>query len=343
MKDTRSHERTDEPERIETGARSVGEDDHMGVDPVAMVPSPFSGDTAIETIEARGAAAICWAKQSAKLRFEVLRQTNPECWMLQRTPDGVIFAKLTAKGAQIIQSVYPGIKVDNREIVDQKTLASGEISSRARCFVRNLLTGASTEVYFCKSNQEDFGGRQQSAGKAWKTEEIALNDHELSVLTGVATKAIGEITGLKTVSVQELAYAWGDSEWKTVDAIPRGYGFKGERDQRIKINIGAARKQQSANRTKRKSNSQGDEISENLKELANRIFVLAGEDKNEAKKLTHDITLTCTDRGTDNVRDLAGDAEAIEACLQVIAKMESEAIQENRNDGSCDEIGGQDV
>lgn len=345
MKETSCHDGiTNVSEVIETETRFGDNDDnHESTDPFAMVPSSPSGNAAIETIEARGAAAICWAEQSARLRFAVLKQTNPECWILQRTKDGSIFAKLTSKGAQIIISVYPGIEIHGKRIVDQKILANGEISTHAKCYAKNALTGASTEVDFCKSNAEDFGGRQESAGAAWKTAEVARNDHMLAVLTGVATKAIGEISGLRTVSIQELEYAWGDSDWKDVNNISRGYGFRGERDQRMKINTGRTHKREGATQAKRKPKDQEDETAQKLRELANRIFALAGKDKDAAKELTHDITLTSTDRGTDNIRDLVGNAEAVEACLQMVARMEKDATQEGSDNASCDEIGGQDV
>lgn len=207
------------------------------------------------------------------VRKAAIRLTGPTDWVAMKAKgasDDAAFCLLTSSGALKVKKFFM-IQVDPAQPTDgQGAFApriergeDGEVMLHAWTTARSLMTGESVRVSGSRSSSEDFTGRTQAIGASALTERADL---ARSVETLLTRKAVEQLSGMKKVSILELA----DLGMKT-ELIPRGQGFGSSSDR------GASAVAPEAVKTM-------------AKELGDEIMRRTGGDKSAAADLLKEIT-----------------------------------------------------
>lgn len=218
-------------------------------DQVQLVPTPsrdvsldLTKAESLDTIDLQVALFRRRAKAIEEVRRTCIEMTDPEHWILNRSPQGAETGMLTAAGADIVATFY-GISVSNVRpaplgIFEPVEVAGedGEVGYRCWCSASSSLTGAYHEVIESfRSTSEDFSGR---GAIDTTTKLVTKSDLRKASMTLLRTKAVRVLAGLSDVSRQTLEEAWAGTN-KTAERCVKGSGF-GDRTSRTASRVAEA-------------------------------------------------------------------------------------------------------
>lgn len=236
-------------------------------------------------LDLEGAAEQAQARVTALtiLRNAAIGATKPIHWLLFKNQQGMVFGRFNFAGAQRIGMVF-GITVTPkgpvRIVENHGKRKTAEIYGSATSVVLRL-TFDNIRAY--RIEGEDFLGRPADdvvrtyeGGKSKTTVGVGDNDWLQSVQTALISKGVRLLSGLVTVTPEELGEVWGMSSEEVIKSCAMGHGFS--TDERKAAGQSAA------------SGGGGGTISE---PQAKRMFAIAnsrikalGTDQIDAKTLT---------------------------------------------------------
>ena len=217
MEKTMNHEETTvlEPEVIPPETEAV--ERRSPAIPVTLVELAAMKGEALEIIQARITVLETLRKAS-------IRATSPEDWLLFKAKDGSVIGYLQDCGCQRVRDLYGCEVFDVSEPV--KVVGSSPetfhyiIRGNGRCkltrqTVENIEGGRSSTDDFCQ-------------GKVGAQLELDVRKAARANLDG---NIVRELTGLKSVPLQELEAAWANTAKKSANCRKgRGFGSQAVRD-----------------------------------------------------------------------------------------------------------------
>lgn len=196
----------------------------------------------LEETKLRGLLDIESAAEQAKQRVTALNvlmhaaigATKPIHWLLFKNPQGQIFARFNFSGAQRIATVF-GITVTPKGPVkistDHGKRRTAEVYGKAHSAVLNV-TFDNIRAY--RVEGEDFLGRpaeDTTRGQGERAKTVAGvgdNDWIQSTQTALISKGVRLISGLVTVSPEELAEVWDITPEEVIEKCTMGMGFSSQ-------------------------------------------------------------------------------------------------------------------
>lgn len=175
-------------------------------------------DKALALVKARG-TVVRTARQAA------LALTEPEDWLFFRDPDGRETGYLQDCGCDRARDIF-GVEIFNVEKPERMQMDGGAfmyvITGDGRC----KLTGQVVEsMEGGRSSIDDFIITQKNPPKGPQL-ELLVRKSARANLDGNITR---ELTGLKSVPIQEIADSWSDQAKKSVFKARVGRGYGGEK------------------------------------------------------------------------------------------------------------------
>ncbi len=207
-------ERAIEPEVIEPSTDLVRPSTPINVNELASL----EGTRGLHIVEQR-------TQILETLRVAALKLTMPNDWVLFKSPDGAVTGFLQDSGCDRVKKLF-GIQIDN--LGDMELIEDSEakefafsIKGEGHC----ALTGEHVyDMEGVRYSTEPFA-QQKPEGIQRR---VAVQKAARANLDGGITR---ELTGLKSVPVEELTKAW-DGSWKKWEMCSKGRGF-GTGEQRI--------------------------------------------------------------------------------------------------------------
>jgi len=203
----------------------------------AVATPAAAGQTGLLALASCGDALqrITRAEEILKqIRAAALRLTGPRDWVAMKgkgATDETATCLLTSSGARRIAPLY-GVTCSPAEprtsvgtfSPEVEQGEDGEVQVGAWCQARSALTGEEVTVSISRSNIEDFIGRQ--GVKRFKGTLVAKSDLVQSCHSGLHTKAVRELAGMKSVPIAELL-----AVGLKFDEITKGSGFGSASDR----------------------------------------------------------------------------------------------------------------